>query len=257
MVPLLNAERQASPPPPGTADLSPHDEHWLGEHTLADEHAVLLHEVRDREQAARTALGEGRWPDHEVVGLVDYLRYEVLDQAVTAERLLFPLVKDGLADSQIHTLVNDHLHLRDLTDQLTNAGTAQGAHQDPGDLVDLLDVLDEFLDRHMRTEQALLSATTSAGVESLRQPFRCHLWFPMTEGPEVDLDALPREFAHRAALERFSRLRNGERLLVRSSYELNGLWNLLSCGRPGEYGWAYLEEGPNQWRAEVTRRAPE
>jgi uncharacterized protein (DUF2249 family) len=109
----------------------------------------------------------------------------------------------------------------------------------------------------MRTEETLLAATTSAGVESLRQPFRCHLWFPLTEGPEVDLDVLPREFAHRATVERFSRLRPGEKLLLRSNRELDGLWNVLSSGRPGDYGWAYLEEGPERWRAEVTRRAPE
>jgi uncharacterized protein (DUF2249 family)/hemerythrin-like domain-containing protein len=257
MVPLRNAERQAPPPPPERDNHSTGDKHWLGEHQLADEHAVLLHEVRSRERAARAALGEGRWPAHEVRGLVDYLRYEVLDQAVTAERLLFPLAGEGLADSRIHQLVADHVQLRDLTDQLVNLVAANGSLPEPGDLVEVLDALDEFLERHMSAEQALLSATTSAGVESLRQPFRCHLWFPLTEGPEVDLDVLPREFAHRALLERFSRLRPGEQLRVRSSSELDGLWNLLSCGRPGEYGWAYLEEGPERWRAEVTRRAPE
>jgi uncharacterized protein (DUF2249 family) len=257
MVPLRNAERQAPPPPTELDVQRAGDEHWVGEHPLADEHAVLLHEVHSRERAARAALGAGQWPDHEVRGLVDYLRYEVLDQAVTAERLLFPLAEDGLANSRIHQLVDDHVQLRDLTGQLANLVAAGGPHPQPSDLVNLLDALDEFLERHMRTEQALLSATTSAGVESLRQPFRCHLWFPLTEGPEVDLDALPREFAHRAAHERFSRLRPGEKLLLRSTRELDGLWNVLSCSRPGEYGWAYLEEGPERWRAELTRRAPE
>ena len=106
----------------------------------------------------------------------------------------------------------------------------------------------------MRMEQAVLAIATSDGVESRRHPFRCHLWFPMTEGPEVDLDALPREFAHRAALERFSRLRAGERLLVTSELELESLWSVLACRRPGEFGWRYLEEGPQRWRVEVTRR---
>ena len=257
MVLLQNAERQAPPPTREHDERSPRDAHWIGEHPLADEHAVLLHEVRDRKRAVLAALSAGRWPDREADGLVEYLRYEVLDQAVTAERLLFPLVGEGLAGSQIHTLVDDHVHLRDLTDRLAAVIPASGPQCEAGDLVELLDALDEFLDRHMRTEQAMLSVAKSAGVESLRQPFRCHLWFPLTEGPEVDLDALPREFAHRAALERFSRLRFGERLLVRSSGELDGLWNLLSRRRPGEYGWVYVEEGPNRWRAEVTRRVPE
>jgi uncharacterized protein (DUF2249 family)/hemerythrin-like domain-containing protein len=257
MVPLRNAERQAPPPPPELDEHSSPDEHWVGEHPLADEHAVLLHEVGTRGRAVRAALSEGRWPAHEVAALVDYLRYEVLDQAVTTERLLFPLVREGLTDSGIRQLVGDHVHLRDLTDQLANVATATGDQSERDDLAKLLGALDEFLVRHMRAEEALLSTTTSAGVESLRRPFRCHLWFPLTEGPEVDLDVLPRDFARRAALERFSRLRPGEKLLLRSNRELDGLWNLLASGRPGEYGWTYLEEGPERWRAELTRRAPE
>jgi uncharacterized protein (DUF2249 family)/hemerythrin-like domain-containing protein len=257
MVPTRNVERQAPPPPSELDRHSSPDEHWIGEHPLADEHAVLLHEVHARGGAVRAALSEGGWPDREVAALVDYLRYEVLDQAVTTERLLFPLAREGLADSDRRQLADDHVQLRDLTDQLANAAIANGDRSERDDLAKLLGALEEFLVRHMRAEEALLSATTSAGVESLRQPFRCHLWFPLTEGPEVDLDALPRAFAHRAVLERFSRLRLGERLLVRSSRELDGLWSLLSCGRPGEYAWNYLEEGPNRWRAEVARRAPE
>ena len=257
MVLPRNVERQAPPPPPALDQHSAPHEHWVGVHPLADEHAVLLHEVRTRGRAVRAALSEGRWPDHEVAGLVNYLRYEVLDQAVTTERLLFPLARKSLAGVDVHRLVDDHVHLRDLADRLANVATANGDHSGAGDLTALLGDLDEFLVRHMRAEEALLSGTTTAGVESMRQPFRCHLWFPLTEGPEVDLDDLPQEFARLAALERFSRLRQGERLLVASSFELDGLWNALSSGRPGEYGWAYLEEGPEHWRAEVTRRAPE
>jgi uncharacterized protein (DUF2249 family) len=123
--------------------------------------------------------------------------------------------------------------------------------------VDLLDEVEVLLDRHMRAEQTLLAPTTTDGVESHRRPFRCHLWFPLTEGPELDLDALPPAFAHRAALERFSRLRPGESLRVRSGRELESLWNVLAGGRPGEFGWAYLHEGPDQWQVEVTRRVPD
>ena len=252
------SREQETPPPQDQADdLPPRVDHWVGTHPLADEHAVLLHEVRMREQAVRAALGSGRWPDGEIDGLVAYLRYEVLDQAANEELLLFPLTPEGLAGSRVHGLVEDHVHLRDVTDQLAAAGSADGESGDPEALVELLDDLEEFLDRHMRTEQAVLATATSDGVESFRHPFRCHLWFPLTEGSEIDLDVLPRAFAHRAALERFARLRPGERLLVRSGCELESLWNVLASGHPGEFGWAYLEEGPEQWRVEVTRRAGE
>ena len=248
-------EKEAAPSPDDAGDLSRRTDHWVGNHPLADEHAVLLHEVRQRERAVRTALGTGRWPEHEIDALVAYLRYEVLDQAANEELLLFPRTSEGLSGSRVHQLVEDHVHLRDVTDELTAAATADGENDDPGALVELLDDLEDFLDQHMRTEQAVLGAATTDGVESLRHPFRCHLWFPLTEGLELDLDVLPREFAHRAALERFSRMRPGQRLLVRSSSEVESLWNLLTCNRSGEFGWAYVEEGPEQWRVEVTRRA--
>ena len=252
MVATRAGEQQAPPSFRATAAAHPHG--GTGErHGLADEHAVLLDEVHYRNQAVLSALGEGRRPDREVEALVDYLRYEVLDQAVNEERLLFPLTGGGLADARVHRLVTDHVRLRDLTDRLADAaGTPQ-----PAVLVEILDTVVAFLDRHLREEEAALASATAAGVESLRRPFRCHLWFPMTEGSVLDLDVLPREFAQRAAVERFLRLRPGERIVVRSRRELGGLWSALSSRLPGEIGWVYREEGPERWQAEVTRRAPE
>lgn len=232
----------------------PREDHWLGRHPLADEHAVLLQEVTLRERAARRALGRGRWPRREIDALVAYLRYEVLDQATAEESLLFPHAAEGSADPRVRDLVRDHVRLREVTDELARFAVSDG--RELGELVELLDVLEEFLDHHMRMEQAVLSPVTPEGTEVRRHPFRCHLWFPLTEGPDIDLDALPRAFAHRAALERFTRLRPGERVLVRSGCELESLWTALTVGHPGEFGWAYLEEGPEHWRAEVTRRPP-
>src|SRR3954465_14275597 len=101
MVPPRPGEQQAPPSSRATAAAHPHG--GAGErHGLADEHAVLLDEVRYRNHAVLSALGEGRWPDREVEALVDYLRYEVLDQAVTEERLLFPLTGESLADAPLH-----------------------------------------------------------------------------------------------------------------------------------------------------------
>lgn len=248
----------AESPDPGVAsegDEAPVRQHRAdGRRSLAEEHAILAHEVRLRHRAVLARLDEGRWPDQELAGLVAYLRYEVLDQAVTEERLLFPLAPEGRTDSEVRDLAVDHVRIRDVTDQLAGLVAADDPRREPRTLTSLLDGLEELLVTHMRTEQSVLAAAT--GVEPVRRPYRCHLWFPITEGPEVDLDDLPREFGHAAVLERSSRLRPGESVTVRCGSDLRSLWIALSRGRPEEFGWAYLEEGPGQWRATITRRSP-
>src|SRR4051812_5250379 len=173
MVPPRPGEQQAPPSSRATAAAHPHG--GAGErHGLADEHGVLLDEVRYRNHAVLSALGDGRWPDREVGALVDYLRYEVLDQAVTEERLLFPLTGDGLADPRLHRLVSDPPPPPALPEP---PAEARRTRPEPAVLVEILDTVVAFLDRHMREEEVALASATAAGVESLRQPFRCHLWF--------------------------------------------------------------------------------
>src|SRR3954447_492687 len=155
-MPSLPLTQQAIPPPPPDADgrFSPND-HWVGSHALADEHAVLLREVRTRERAVRTALGTGRWPDREIEALVAYLRYEVLDQATHEELLLFPRTPDGFADSRVQELVAEHVHLRDVTGRLAAVCVAEDESPDPRNLMELLDDLEEILERHMRSEETV------------------------------------------------------------------------------------------------------
>jgi uncharacterized protein (DUF2249 family) len=228
-------------------------------HTLADEHAELLAEVEARGQQALAALAEERWPDAEIQGLVGYLRYEVLDQAVNEERLLYPLTTAGYGDERIRQLVEDHSRLRDATDALAIAVAADVSHRDAERLAAALEDLRRNLERHLVNEQEVLSTATDSGIDPLRRPFRSHEWFSLTEGSVLDLDRLPREFALDAAIERLIRMRPGERLEVRSGSPLEPLEQLFERRRmPGAYGWVYIHEGPERWGATITRRpAPE
>jgi uncharacterized protein (DUF2249 family) len=174
---------------------------------------------------------------------------------VNEERLLYPLKAAGLADERIRQLVEDHAQLRDATDALAIAGAADVPHRDAERLVAALEDLRVKLEQHLIDEQDVLSTATDSGIDPLRRPFRSHEWFSLTEGSIVDLDRLPREFALDAAIERLIRMRPGERLEVRSGNPLDPLEHLFERrGMPGEYGWAYLDEGPERWRATITRR---
>lgn len=223
--------------------------------TLADEHADLLREVADREERVLGALAAGRWPVAELDDLVGYLRYELIDQAAQEERLLYPLTSGGLHDERVHHLVAEHIRLRDAVDVLATAVGATGQGREPAQLTATLTDLREVLDRHLRTEEDVLSATTESGIENLRRPFRSHDWFTLTEGPTIDLDALPKESAATAVIDRALRMRVGEQVDLHSLERLDPVERLMSRrGMFPEYGWVTLEDGPRQWRATITRR---
>jgi hemerythrin-like domain-containing protein/uncharacterized protein (DUF2249 family) len=222
--------------------------------SLADEHAVLRQEVSVRRRRVLDALGEGRWPDDQIASLVDCLRYELLDQAVNEERQLFPRTSTGLCDARVRHLVDDHVRLRDLTAALADAADAPQGSRDPAAVIALLDALDLTLDRHVRDEEQTLSEMAEAQVPGLGS----HEWFPLTEGPIVDRDSLPRGASADAVIERLTRMRPGERVEVRSHSPLADLEDaFVRRGMTSEYGWTYDEEGPHRWRAGVVRRRPE
>jgi uncharacterized protein (DUF2249 family)/hemerythrin-like domain-containing protein len=225
-------------------------------HSLADEHAVLRREVDQRSQGVLAALtNRCRWPDAEIDGLLRYLRYEVLDQAVNEGRLLYPLAPGGFADERIRQLTEDHVHLRDIADALAVAARADPRHRHAQRLTATLEDLQRLLERHLDNEQKVLGEVAQSGIDPLRRPFRSHEWFPVTEGPVIDLDQLAREFAPAAAIDRLTRMRPGDHLEVRSGDPLTALHKLFTRRRLSSgYGWAYLEEGPQRWRATITRR---
>ncbi|TFV63945.1 DUF2249 domain-containing protein [Geodermatophilus sp. DF01-2] len=226
-------------------------------HLLADEHAILLQQVEAHEDRILTVLRDGRWPRRELRELVDYLRYELLDQAAHEERLLFPLATGGFGSAQVEVLMRDHVALRDAADRLAREIDAEIGEQDGNRLAEFLLDLRQQLDRHLAREERALATTTLEGIEPRRRPTWSRTWYPLTEGPVLDLDVLPVGFATRVAMQRLARLSADETVEVRSHSAPTVLSALVADRWGADYGWTYLEEGPQRWRAEVTRRRPQ
>ena len=224
---------------------------------LTEEHALLLREVDGRVQRILEVLARGCWPDADIEALLAYLRYVVLDQAAHEEGLLYPLARNGTGtDSRLQRLSEDHAHLRDLTVAMADALSAAPGSRDPEQLASTLLELTTALENHLREEVEVLTPATPVGVGVLRRPLHASSWFLLTEGDVIDYDRLPPAFAGWAAVERLTRMRPGEHLEVRSAHSLETLHVLLRRrGEAATFGWAYLEEGPETWRAEITRRA--
>ena len=83
---------------------------------------------------------------------------------------------------------------------------------------------------------------------------RPHELHPLTEGPVIDLDVLPSGRVTDAVVDRLLRLRRGEQVELRSGRDPWPVWRRMDDLVPRRYGFAYLKEGPDQWRVQVIRR---
>ena len=220
--------------------------------TLAEEHVLLLWQVRARAEELLTAVANGRWPAAELAALAGYARAEVLRQASDEEALLFA----AASAAEAHGLARDHVRLRSAADLLTRAATGQ----QPMSAEQAAAAVRGFvaqLERHMGAEEKLLAGRTGRtarpvpGTEALGG--RAHEWYPLTEGPVVDLDALPRAQAVAAAVDRLLRMRHGEQVELVSGADLEPVWREISELSPDGYRYTVALDGPPRWRMRVTR----
>jgi uncharacterized protein (DUF2249 family) len=219
--------------------------------TLAEEHVVLLGQVAVRTEELLTAVAHGRWPAAELAALAGYARAEVLRQTSDEETLLFP----AAPARKVAGLARDHVRLRSAADLLARA--AAGEQRMSREQVAI--VAQDFaaqLELHLRAEEDLLEAGRAApgmlGTAALGG--HRHEWYALTEGPVVDLDALPQGQAVAAAVDRLLRMRRGEQVELQSGTDLSPVWQAMDQLTPGGYWFVSLQDGPDRWRMQVTRR---
>ncbi|MDQ2816496.1 MAG: hemerythrin domain-containing protein [Actinomycetota bacterium] len=156
--------------------------------TLAEEHVLLLWQVTASAEKLLTATEHGLWPGTELAALAGYAQAEVLRQVSDEEALLFPAVPA----QTVAGLARDHVRLRAAAELLARAA----AGEQPMSPAQLAAAVRDFvvqLERHLRNEDDLLAPGRAArgvpGTVSLGG--HPHEWYPLTEGPVADLDALP------------------------------------------------------------------
>jgi len=218
--------------------------------TLADEHALLLAQVAARAGDLLAAMAEDRWPARELRALAGYLRAEVLRQAADQE-WLSPARQ---AEEGFAALARDHARLRQSTEELARAAAEGTGSRDR--LAAVTRGLVAKLEGHLAAEERLVAAAgraaTALGITAATG--RRHEWYPLTDGPVIDLDALPAGQVTDAAADRLLRLRPGEQVELRSGRDPWPVWRRMDGLLPGGYGFVYLQEGPPRWRVQVTRR---
>jgi uncharacterized protein (DUF2249 family) len=219
---------------------------------LTGQDAQLLEQVAIRVADLVKASTAGRWPARELQGLVGYLQAEVLRQAEDEEGALFPAqhTLEGFA-----RLARDHVRLRAGIEALAQASAGEGACSHAQLAATAQDVLAQ-LKRHLTAKERALMAAVTPGTESALTGAarRRHEWYPLTEGPVADLDALPPGEMTDAAVDRLLRLRRGEQVELRSGRDPAAIWRRMDELYSAGYGFVYLQDGPDRWRMQVTRR---
>jgi uncharacterized protein (DUF2249 family) len=219
--------------------------------TLTEEHVLLLRQVTARTEELLTAVAHGRWPAAELAALAGYARAEVLRQVSDEERLLFP----AAPAREVAGLARDHTRLR-FASNLLDRGAAGEQPMSPRQVAIAARDFVAQLERHLRAEENLLAAGRAAqgvpGTAALGG--HRHEWYPLTEGPVVDLDALPRGQAVGAAVDRLLRMRRGEQVELQSGTDLDPVWREISEISPDGYGFTAVQDGPPRWRMQITRR---
>lgn len=219
--------------------------------TLAEEHVLVLWQVTRSAERLLNATEHGRWPGAELTALAGYARAEVLRQAHGEEALLFPAVPAQTAAG----LARDHVRLREAAEVLTRAASGEQP-MSPAQLAATVRDFVTQLERHLRNEDDLLASGRAprdvpATVTLGSHP---HEWYPLTEGPVVDLDALPPGQSADAAVDRLLRMGRGEQVELQSGASLDRVWREISELTPGGYQFIVLQDGPARWRMLVTRR---
>jgi uncharacterized protein (DUF2249 family) len=233
-----------------------------GEHTsgsspaasLPDEHAVLRQQVTTRAELVLREADEGRWPTTELTALVDYLHLEVLRQIVDEEWLLYRTARH--APDELARLRGGHLELRLGIDTLTQAAVGDRTLS-PAQLAAAVRDLLAHLDAHMAAEEKALSIADTAPPSVASLGVQPHEWYPLTEGPVIELDRLPGPRGADAALDRLLQLRPGESVELHATADPGPLCQRVRRSDPGGWGVTNLEQGPPRWRVEIVRRPPE
>jgi uncharacterized protein (DUF2249 family) len=217
--------------------------------TLTTEHAHLLIQITDRARGVLQVASQDRWPSRELRALARYLRAELIRQVADEERLLFPAHE---ATPELSRLARDHARLRACVDTIAAAALGRGTRLPAQIATTVRDLLTQ-LHNHLASEQATLTAPGRPTISTAALGACPHRWYPLTEGPTIDLDALPADRLLEAISDRLHRLPRGEHLDLCSRADPGKLCEALATGED-DYGFAYLASGPDQWRVRVTRR---
>jgi uncharacterized protein (DUF2249 family) len=217
-----------------------------------DEDVKILWQATARADALMRDLARGRDSQPDVEALLDYLREVVLTRISDEDRHVLPVLRRARPDApELAELQRQHLQLRSDVDDL--AAGAQG-HVAREGLAGVIRRLVDHLEIHLATEAAVLHRDQDVTAEERAWVAASH-WYPLIEGPVIEMDRLRADQAESAVLNRLTRLRPGEQVELRSGREPHAVWVRLQQRDPGAHDWQAKQDDAG-WSVTVRRRGP-
>jgi uncharacterized protein (DUF2249 family) len=72
--------------------------------------------------------------------------------------------------------------------------------------------------------------------------------------PELDVRVIPPREKHPTIFQTFDALAPSEAFVLINDHDPFPLRYQFEAERPGEFGWKYLQQGPEVWQVEISKR---
>ena len=70
---------------------------------------------------------------------------------------------------------------------------------------------------------------------------------------ELDIRPVPPREKHPTIFATFDRLNNGETFQLVNDHDPMPLYYQFKAERPNQFGWEYVEKGPEVWRVDISK----
>lgn len=75
-----------------------------------------------------------------------------------------------------------------------------------------------------------------------------------TQSPVIDVRQIPPPQRHTTIFGKFDELLPGEALQIVSDHDPRPLHYQFDSRSPGQFKWAYLQAGPDEWRVQISKQ---
>lgn len=70
---------------------------------------------------------------------------------------------------------------------------------------------------------------------------------------EIDVRTIPPRERHPMIFDILENLASGERLELTNDHDPKPLYYQIQATKPGQFGWDYIEQGPEVWKVHITK----